>query len=453
MAKTTRFAAVLLLGGVLDGNLPAEQAREPASMDELRSRAVVNWSAPLYWSPGATAESIREKSTNSTPPIALPFIAIPPCRVADTRVASFPPGFGPPSLVGGAARTFDLPGQCGLPTEALAYSLNLTVVPPAHPPFSFLSIYPTGGSRPPVSTLNWGAPGTSSVYFNAAIVPAGTGGAVDVFVSSGTDLIIDVNGYYANNLTSQNGQFSLISDVNPGDVLTVQNADSATSTGAIFGITGCGDCSVSTFLRYGVLGVNFIPPAFGFLGATDGTNTYGVYASGDYGGTGAKYFVEPHPQDASKVIRYVALEGPEAGTYFRGTSETHGGRAVIDVPETFRLVTEQVGLTVQLTPIGDLAILAVVSEDLNRIVVESSKDVPFHYQVNGVRHSFAGFDPVSTSSVFAPGSANETMPAYLTDAEKRSLISNGTYNADGTVNVETARAQGWDKRWQAPPSQ
>jgi hypothetical protein len=446
MAKTTRFAAVLLLGGVLDQSLSAEQARGSATMDELRGRAVVNWSAPLYWSPGATAESIREKSTSSAPPVALPFVAIPPCRIADTRVASFPPGFGPPSLIGGQARTFDLPGQCGLPSEAAAYSLNLTVVPPAHPPFSFLSIYPTGGSAPPVSTLNWGTGGTSNVYFNAAIVPGGTGGAVDVFVSSGTDLIIDVNGYYANNLTSQNGGFSFASDVNPGSVLSVRNADTAGNTGAVVGVSGSG--IFSTSFSYGVAGVNSAPTS-GYLG----TDTYGVLSFGDFGGTGAKYFVEPHPQDASKVIRYVALEGPEAGTYFRGTSETHGGRAVIDVPETFRLVTEQAGLTVQLTPIGELATLAVVSEDLNRIVVESSKDVRFHYQVNGVRHSFAGFDPVSTSTVFAPGSADSQMPAYLTDAERRALIANRTYNADGTVNVETARAQGWDRSWQAPPSQ
>jgi hypothetical protein len=28
------------------------------------------------------------------------------------------------------------------------------------------------------------------------------------------------------------------------------------------------------------------------------------------------------------------------------------------------------------------------------------------------------------------------------------LIQNGTYNADGTVNMETARRLGWDKVWE-----
>src|SRR5262249_45498479 len=38
---------------------------------------------------------------------------------------------------------------------------------------------------------------TGTVVANAAIVPAGTGGAIDVFVTQQTHLIIDVNGYFA----------------------------------------------------------------------------------------------------------------------------------------------------------------------------------------------------------------------------------------------------------------
>jgi hypothetical protein len=38
---------------------------------------------------------------------------------------------------------------------------------------------------------------TGTVTANAAIVPAGTAGSVDVFASNPTDLVIDVNGYFA----------------------------------------------------------------------------------------------------------------------------------------------------------------------------------------------------------------------------------------------------------------
>jgi len=57
-----------------------------------------------------------------------------------------------------------------------------------------LAMWPTGQTQPVVSTLN---SFLGTVVANAAIVPAGTAGSVDVFVSNTTDLIIDINGYYA----------------------------------------------------------------------------------------------------------------------------------------------------------------------------------------------------------------------------------------------------------------
>ena len=47
-----------------------------------------------------------------------------------------------------------------------------------------------------------------------------------------------------------------------------------------------------------------------------------------------------------------------------------------------------------------------------------------------------------------PETPEATMPAYLTEVQKEMLISNGTYKADGTVNMETARALGWTKVWE-----
>jgi len=176
---------------------------------------------------------------------------------------------------------------------------------------------------------------------------------------------------------------------------------------------------------------------------------YAVYAFGDYGGTGAKYFIEPHPTDASKVIRYVALEGPESGTYFRGTAHASHGQAVIAVPEDFRMVTDDEGLTVQLTPVGASANMWIVSEDLNQIVVRSSRDVTFHYMVNGVRRSFKDHRPIKEGAEeFMPMSAKTKMPEGLADLQKQRLIANGTYNADGTPNLETARALGWARVWE-----
>jgi hypothetical protein len=60
-----------------------------------------------------------------------------------------------------------------------------------------VSIWPSGGAQPAVSTIN---DGSGQILANAAIVPAGTpSGGVSVFNSgpASMDLIIDMNGFYA----------------------------------------------------------------------------------------------------------------------------------------------------------------------------------------------------------------------------------------------------------------
>ena len=37
----------------------------------------------------------------------------------------------------------------------------------------------------------------AGIVSDAAIVPAGTGGAISIFVADTTDVIIDINGYFA----------------------------------------------------------------------------------------------------------------------------------------------------------------------------------------------------------------------------------------------------------------
>ena len=121
----------------------------------------------------------------------LEFFPLTPCRVADTRKSNG--DLGGPSLVGKMERDFPvLESACGLPSAAVAYSFNFTVVP-THT-LGYLTVWPAGQSQPLVSTLN---DLTGTIVANAAIVPAGTGGAVATYVSDNTDLIIDTNGYFA----------------------------------------------------------------------------------------------------------------------------------------------------------------------------------------------------------------------------------------------------------------
>jgi hypothetical protein len=123
------------------------------------------------------------------------FVPLRPCRLIDTRNSSqgltgrgFPPHF---FFVG--VMTIPVAGQCGIPASATvtAYSLNLTAVP--NGPLNSLSIKPTGQSSPALALLS--APDGDPTA-NAAIVPALPSGSVDVTLSSSSNFIIDVDGYF-----------------------------------------------------------------------------------------------------------------------------------------------------------------------------------------------------------------------------------------------------------------
>src|SRR5439155_13185483 len=78
------------------------------------------------------------------PTSGLGFFPVKPCRVADTRSNSGLTGaFGAPRMAGGSKRDFPIPsGGCGIPANAKAYSVNVTVVPPGF--LAYLSIWPAG---------------------------------------------------------------------------------------------------------------------------------------------------------------------------------------------------------------------------------------------------------------------------------------------------------------------
>lgn len=123
-------------------------------------------------------------------PFPLRFVPIAPCRIADTRAAAGPSGG--PALVAGGSRSFDIPASnCGVPVDAQAYSFNAAVVPSG--PLGYLTLWPTGQTRPLTSNVN---SVDGRVKSNAAIVAAGTGGAVSVFASDATHVILDLNGYF-----------------------------------------------------------------------------------------------------------------------------------------------------------------------------------------------------------------------------------------------------------------
>jgi len=183
----------------------------------------------------------------------------------------------------------------------------------------------------------------------------------------------------------------------------------------------------------------------GYLGYSSLT---AVRAEGNISKSGTVSFTEPHPTDASKKVIYVALEGNEAGTYFRGRGKFQNGTASINLPEDFRMVTQPEGLSIQVTPIGDMATVAVMSIGLDRIVVKGSRNVEFFYTVNGIRRGYGNFQPIiAADKDYLPDQPDARLPETLSAEIRSRLIANGTYKLDGTVNMETAQRLGWDRVW------
>jgi len=149
----------------------------------------------------------------------LAFYPVTPCRVADTRN---PNGtFGGPMLAALSTRSFPiLQSACGIPSTAQAYSLNITVVPAAG--LTYLTVWPTGQAQPLVSTLN---ALNGAILANAAIVVAGTGGAISVYASDSTQLITDINGYFAPQSAQGLAFYPAASPLGPCRVADTRNAN------------------------------------------------------------------------------------------------------------------------------------------------------------------------------------------------------------------------------------
>ena len=120
------------------------------------------------------------------------------------------------------------------------------------------------------------------------------------------------------------------------------------------------------------------------------TCTGNLHVNGPLYVTGTKSFIQPHPTDPTKEIVFTCLEGPEAGTYTRGTAELVNGEATVTLPEAFLLITGDEDVTAQMTPRGTWLQLYVVSADARTLVVREAggRSGRFDFLVQGVRKGY-----------------------------------------------------------------
>jgi hypothetical protein len=119
------------------------------------------------------------------------FYSLAPCRAVDTG------GAQGPNLSAGTTRDFQIRGVCGVPTDAKAVALNVTVVTPGAR--GHLRLFPSGTVMPTVSTINFA--GGETALANGAIVPLSANPqdlSVYTFMvsPSSTRLLLDVTGFF-----------------------------------------------------------------------------------------------------------------------------------------------------------------------------------------------------------------------------------------------------------------
>ena len=224
------------------------------------TETIPNWAAPPYWMPqqvapqraseprGREALATGRQALDAGASTPMPFVAVTPCRVADTRAGSgFTGDYGQPAMQAQVTRTFVIGGQCGIPADAQAVSFLFTAVNiTANGNFR---AFPAGAPMPTVGggVLVWAAT-TPGAVTDAAVVSVGdVPGALNVYLNgplgSSADLVLDVNGYYSpqgivNSLNTLGGDITLAPGANvtitpTGKTLTIDAAGATRCDGSV----------------------------------------------------------------------------------------------------------------------------------------------------------------------------------------------------------------------------
>lgn len=134
------------------------------------------------------------------------FTPVTPTRLLDTRSTT--------PVAAGTSIDVAVTSVASVPAAASAVVLNVTATNSVAA--GFVTVWPAGGSRPTVSNLN--VVGAGQTIPNLVIVPVGANGKVSMFSQSGTDLVVDIAGWFTD-VTAPVSSAGLFLPVDPHRVL------------------------------------------------------------------------------------------------------------------------------------------------------------------------------------------------------------------------------------------
>jgi hypothetical protein len=184
--------ATVVFGGVSAPSVTFNSATSLTATTPAHSAGTV---AVTVTNPDTQNVTLNAAYTYLSGPLGTELYTLTPCRLVDTRNPDGP--LGGPALTDGTVRTFAVAGNCGVPADAKAVAVNLTVVDPTAA--GNLELFPSGITPPLVSTINFTA-GLNRAN-NALLGLTGTTpGSIDVQTNmtagSATDFLLDVTGYF-----------------------------------------------------------------------------------------------------------------------------------------------------------------------------------------------------------------------------------------------------------------
>ncbi len=168
-------------------SLPTEEVEPmPIALRSRRTTASLLALATTVLATGLVVLAPASAAPAAAAPAGAVFQAVAPTRLADTRRE--PCGC---TRIDATTIRVSVLGRPGIPADTTAVALSLTVS--GTTAIGYATAWPSGQPMPGTSNINWTAGQTRA---NGAILAVGAGGSIDVFVSSATEIIVDITGAF-----------------------------------------------------------------------------------------------------------------------------------------------------------------------------------------------------------------------------------------------------------------